>query len=81
MNIQQAIAAPRFSVIIPNWLAVEEGIPLSVRNELQAMGHPVYVEPELGNAHALTIEYGADGHPVRFTGGADPRGVGAATGY
>ncbi len=81
MDIQQAIAAPRFSLIIPNWLAVEEGIPLSVRSELEAMGHPVYVEPELGNAHALTIEYGAEGEPVRFAGAADPRGEGAAIGY
>jgi gamma-glutamyltranspeptidase len=45
------------------------------------MGHPVYVEPELGNAHALTIEYAPEGEPVRFTGGADPRGEGAAIGY
>jgi gamma-glutamyltranspeptidase len=45
------------------------------------MGHPVYVEPELGNAHALTIKYGPEGEPVRFTGGADPRGEGAAIGY
>ncbi len=81
MDIQQAVASPRFSLIIPNWLAVEEGIPLSVRSELEAMGHPVYVEPELGNAHALTIEYGSEGGPVRFAGAADPRGEGAAIGY
>jgi gamma-glutamyltranspeptidase/glutathione hydrolase len=81
MDIQRAISAPRFSLIIPNWLAVEEGIPFSVRSELKAMGHPLYVEPELGNAHALTIEYDDQGRPLRFTGGADPRGEGAAIGY
>jgi gamma-glutamyltranspeptidase/glutathione hydrolase len=81
MDVQQAISAPRFSLIIPNWLAVEEGIPLSVRSELEAMGHPIYVEPELGNAQALTIEYDDQGRPVRFTGAADPRGEGAAIGY
>jgi gamma-glutamyltranspeptidase/glutathione hydrolase len=81
MDIQQAISAPRFSLIIPNWLAVEEGIPLSVRSELEAMGHPIYVEPELGNAQALTIEYNSEGEPVRFAGAADPRGEGAAIGY
>ena len=81
MDIQQAVASPRFSLIIPNLLAVEEGIPIPVREELEAMGHPVYVEPELGNAHALTIEYGPEGEPFRFTGGADPRGEGAAIGY
>jgi gamma-glutamyltranspeptidase/glutathione hydrolase len=81
MDIQQAVSAPRFSFIIPSLLAVEEDIPLSVRDELSAMGHSLYVEPELGNAHALTIEYDDQGGPVRFTGGADPRGEGAATGY
>jgi gamma-glutamyltranspeptidase/glutathione hydrolase len=81
MDIQQAVSSPRFSHIIPDLLAVEEGIPLSVRDELSAMGHTVYVEPELGNASALTIEYDAEGDPVRFTGAADPRGEGAAIGY
>jgi gamma-glutamyltranspeptidase / glutathione hydrolase len=82
MDIQQAIAAPRFSFVIPDLLDVEEGIPISVRNELSAMGHNVYVDEQgLGNAHALTIEYGPEGNPVRFTGGADPRGEGAAIGY
>jgi gamma-glutamyltranspeptidase / glutathione hydrolase len=81
MDIQEAITSPRFSFVIPDLLLVEPGISASVRGELQAMGHPVYVEPELGNAHVLTIEYGPDGDPVRFTGGADPRGEGAAVGY
>jgi gamma-glutamyltranspeptidase/glutathione hydrolase len=81
MDIQRALAAPRFSFTIPDLLLVEEGIPLSVRNELSAMGHNLYVEPELGNAHALAIEYDGQGRPVRFTGGSDPRGKGAAIGY
>jgi gamma-glutamyltranspeptidase/glutathione hydrolase len=81
MNIQRAISVPRFSFIIPDLLAVEKDMPLSVRDELSAMGHKIYEVPELGNAHALTIEYGPDGDPVRFTGGSDPRGEGAAIGY
>jgi gamma-glutamyltranspeptidase len=81
MNIQRAISVPRFSFIIPDLLAVEKDMPLSVRDELSAMGHKIYEVPELGNAHALTIEYGHDGDPVRFTGGSDPRGEGAAIGY
>ena len=81
MDVQRAVSAPRFNLTIPDLLMVEEGIPLSVREKLAAMGHKVYVQPDLGNAHALTIEYGADGHPVRFTGGSDPRGEGAAIGY
>jgi gamma-glutamyltranspeptidase/glutathione hydrolase len=80
MNIQQAIAAPRISFIEPDWIAAESGIPQSVRAELVALGHNVYVEPELGNAHGLTVEYDAEGEPVRFTGGADPRAAGAAIG-
>jgi gamma-glutamyltranspeptidase / glutathione hydrolase len=81
MDIQRAIASPRFGFVIPDLLLVEEGIPLPVRDELSAMGHILYLEPEIGNAHGLTIEYGAGGEPVRFTGGADPRGEGAAIGY
>jgi gamma-glutamyltranspeptidase/glutathione hydrolase len=82
MDIQRAIASPRFSLIIPDLLAVEEEMPLPVRDGLRAKGHDVYViETELGNAHALTIKYNAEGEPVRFTGAADPRGEGAAIGY
>jgi gamma-glutamyltranspeptidase/glutathione hydrolase len=81
MDIQQAISAPRFSFVIPDLLLVEEEMSIAVRNELAAMGHRVYAEPEIGNAHALTIEYGPEGNPVRFTGGADPRGEGTAIGY
>jgi len=84
MNVQDAISAPRFSFVIPELLGVESGIPTSVRGELEGLGHDVYVdEYGFGNAHALTIEYGPDeaGEPVRFTGGADPRGEGEAAGY
>jgi gamma-glutamyltranspeptidase/glutathione hydrolase len=81
MDIQQAIAAARISFIEPDWIAAESGIPQPVRAELAALGHNVYVEPELGNAHGLTVEYDAGGEPVRFTGGADPRAAGAAIGY
>jgi gamma-glutamyltranspeptidase/glutathione hydrolase len=81
MDLQEAISSPRFSFVIPDLLLVEEGVPLSVRSELSAMGHNVYVEPVIGNAHGLTIEYGPHGRPVTFTGGADPRGEGAAIGY
>jgi gamma-glutamyltranspeptidase / glutathione hydrolase len=81
MDIQKAIAAPRISFIEPDWIAAESGIPQPVRDELSALGHNVYVEPELGNAHGLTVEYDAEGELERFTGGADPRAEGAAIGY
>jgi gamma-glutamyltranspeptidase/glutathione hydrolase len=86
MNVQRAISAPRISFVEPDVLAVEEDIPESVRDELWALGHNVNAVPEtpylaLGNAHALTVEYGRGGEPIRFTGGADPRGEGVAIGY
>jgi gamma-glutamyltranspeptidase/glutathione hydrolase len=82
MNVQEAVSAPRFSFVIPDLLGVEGGIPVSVRAELEALSHNVYVdEYGFGNAHALTLEYNRAGEPVRFTGGADPRGEGSAAGY
>jgi gamma-glutamyltranspeptidase/glutathione hydrolase len=82
MDIQQTVAAPRTSTTSPNAVLVENGIPRSVRNELSALGHEVRLDERgLGNAHGLTIEYGAEGRPIRFTGGADPRGIGVAAGF
>ncbi|MGH9768184.1 MAG: gamma-glutamyltransferase, partial [Blastocatellia bacterium] len=79
MDIQQAISAPRISFAEPDVIAIDNGVPESVRKELSAMGHNIRVR-SLGNAHGLTIEYDAKGKAVRFTGGADPRGEGAAIG-
>ena len=84
MDVQQAIAAPRISFTAPNSFAVDAGMPASVQGGLEATGHDVYVdEYGLGNAHGLTVEYGQSkaGGPTRFTGGADPRAEGIATGY
>ena len=81
MDIQSAISAPRFSFVIPDLLGVEPQIPTGVRAELEALGHNLYVDEfGFGNAHGLAMEYGREGNPNRFTGGADPRGEGAATG-
>jgi gamma-glutamyltranspeptidase/glutathione hydrolase len=79
MDVQQAIAAPRLSFIEPDITAVEEGVPEGTRNALMALGHNVQVR-RLGNAHGLALEYDKKGSPARFTGGADPRGEGAAMG-
>jgi gamma-glutamyltranspeptidase / glutathione hydrolase len=79
MDIQQAIAAPRISFVEPDAIAAEKQIPESVRHALEAMGHKIRTST-LGDAHGLTIEYDAQGSPVRFTGGSDPRGEGAAMG-
>jgi gamma-glutamyltranspeptidase/glutathione hydrolase len=80
MDVQQAIAAPRLSFVEPDVTAVDAGVPETVRKQLAALGHNVRVQ-RLGNAHGLTIEYDAKGNPQRFTGGADPRGEGAAMGW
>ena len=65
----------------PNLIALEERIPPAVRDVLRGLGHEIRTVRALGNAHALTIEYGADGTPVRFYGAADSRGGGLARGY
>jgi gamma-glutamyltranspeptidase / glutathione hydrolase len=83
MDVQKAIAAPRISFVEPNEILVDAALPESVRAELSALGHNVRVDDGrgLGNAYGLTIEYDDEGRPIRFTGGADPRGVGVAVGY
>ncbi len=81
MDIQQAIAAPRISFIEPDQIAVEEKIFEAIRGELEAMGHKIRTVRGLGNAHGLAIEYDGNGKPIRFTGGADPRGKGKAKGF
>ncbi|MCP4897832.1 MAG: gamma-glutamyltransferase [bacterium] len=82
-NIRGAIAAPRISFIEPDIILVEPGIDPAVISNLEARGHKIEVLPRLalGNAHGLTIQYHRNGNPVRFTGAADPRGVGLAQGY
>ena len=80
MDIQQAIAAPRISFFEPDSLGVEDRIPQEVRDALRRMGHNVRPVRAIGSAHGLTIEYDRAGRPVRFLGGADPRGRGKAQG-
>jgi gamma-glutamyltranspeptidase / glutathione hydrolase len=81
MDISQAITAPRISFYEPDVLGVEEGIPVSVREQLSRMGHNLRIVPGIGKAHGLTIEYDSAHNPVRFTGASDPRGSGKAIGY
>ena len=81
MDIGAALAAPRVSFIEPDTLAVEPGVPESVRTALEAKGHTIRQVRGLSNAHGLTIEYGRDGKPARIRGASDPRGAGLAEGY
>lgn len=80
MDVENAVAAARVSFVEPDLLAVEEGVPEEVRQALEALGHKLSVVQALGNAHALSIDYDAEGRPVRFVGAADPRGEGTARG-
>ena len=63
-------------------LAKENALAIAdeVREALNVMGHNVAVTRGLGNAHGLIIEYDSLGRPIRFYGGADPRGEGSARG-
>lgn len=81
MDIQAAIAAPRVSFVEPDQLVLEDRVPEDVAAALTRRGHNVERRSRIGNAHGLTVEYDAIGRPVRFTGGADPRGSGLAKGY
>ncbi len=82
MDIQRAISEPRIAFLAPNLVAVDAGVPAAAQDAVAASGYDVFVdEYGLGNAHGLTIDYGQEGRPTRFTGGADPRAMGVATGY
>ena len=79
MDIQTAIDAPRIAFVEPDALVVEPEIDASIREQLAAMGHEITVR-DIGNAHALAIEYDETGRPVRFIGASDRRGSGLAEG-
>jgi gamma-glutamyltranspeptidase len=66
------------SFVEPDTISYEAGIAKEVLSELEAKGHKLRLARALGNAHALTIEYGPDGKPARFKGASDPRGSGSA---
>jgi len=80
MNIQEAISAPRIAFAEPDFLLLEDALPAGLDDALAGRGHNVTRVRGLGNAHGLMIQWGADGKPVSFTGGADPRGAGLAKG-
>lgn len=81
MDVYQALDAGRISFAEPDVLLVEDRIPEDVRRALESRGHTLRVTRGIGNAHALTIEYGPNGTVTRFTGAADPRGGGRSSGY
>ena len=80
MDVQDALSAARIAYAGGDRLMVERAVPEAVRRELESRGHNLQVVGGLGNAHALSIEYGPNGRPVSFTGASDPRGEGLAQG-
>ncbi len=80
LDMAAALAAPRMAFLAESGtLSVERTLSEAVRGNLEARGHKLAVN-EIGRLHGLTVEYGPDGKPARFTGAADPRGVGTAAG-
>lgn len=80
VDVAQALAAPRISFVAESkTLSVEPILPEPLRKALSGLGHDVRVA-EIGRLHALTVEWGPDGKPKRFTGAPDPRGSGMAKG-
>jgi gamma-glutamyltranspeptidase/glutathione hydrolase len=83
MNIQESLSSPRVTFVEPDKILIEEGISDRVIDRLRAVGHHIRILSRpggIGNAHALTIEYGKNGKPALFEGGSDPRGNGLAKG-
>jgi gamma-glutamyltranspeptidase / glutathione hydrolase len=78
MDLDAALAAPRISFAQPDVLLVDRTLPAEIRDGLTRRGHKLREVGGIGNATALSIEYGADGRPSRFDGAADPRGGGSA---
>ncbi len=79
-DIQAAITASRIAFVEPDLIVVEPTISREVREELKRRGHKLRERRAIGNAHGLTLEYNDQGNPIRFFGGADPRGTGVARG-
>jgi len=86
MNVQEAVAAPRFHhQWIPDKLYLEPEFSADVIDALSARGHNVEQSGRRwSSAQSIVIEVGAEGaggDDVLMTGGSDPRSDGAAVPY
>ena len=83
LEVQDAIEAPRFSTshfpnsfyphnCVPGLLRVEDRIPEAIRNELEARGHRLQVNPAWSEGDVLGIRI--DARQGTLYGGADVRG-------
>jgi gamma-glutamyltranspeptidase/glutathione hydrolase len=79
MNVQEAVDAPRFHhQWLPDTIRIErQGFPADVVSALEAMGHKVQVQENMGDVHAIWIDPRTN---VRY-GASDPRMDGRTLGY
>lgn len=79
MDVQEAVDAPRFHhQWLPDELRIERrGFPLDVIRNLEAAGHRISVQDDMGDVHAIWVDPKTG---MRF-GASDPRMNGQTVGY
>lgn len=79
MDVQEAVDAPRFHhQWLPDQIRIErQGFPLDVVRNLEAMGHTVSRQADMGDVHAILI----DPKTGLRLGASDPRLDGRTLGY
>jgi gamma-glutamyltranspeptidase/glutathione hydrolase len=79
MNVQEAVDAPRFHhQWQPDYIRIErQGFPVDVVSALEAMGHKVQAQENMGDVQAIWIDPRTN---VRY-GASDPRMDGRTVGY
>jgi gamma-glutamyltranspeptidase/glutathione hydrolase len=79
MNVQEAVDAPRFHhQWLPDYIRIErQGFPRDVVSALEAMGHKVEMQENMGDVQAIWIDPKTN---VRY-GASDPRMDGRTLGY
>ncbi|MGH9160678.1 MAG: gamma-glutamyltransferase [Vicinamibacteraceae bacterium] len=79
MNVQEAVDAPRFHhQWLPDYIRIERrGFPKSVLSALEAQGHAIEAQGDMGDVHAILI----DQQSGMLSGASDPRMDGRTLGY
>ena len=79
MDVQEAVDAPRFHhQWLPDELRIERrGFPVDVVKALEALGHKVTAQGDMGDVHAIWIDPKTG---MRY-GASDPRLDGRTIGY
>jgi gamma-glutamyltranspeptidase/glutathione hydrolase len=79
MNVQEAVDAPRFHhQWLPDNIRIErQGFPTDVVSALEALGHKVQAQENMGDVHAIWIDPATN---IRY-GASDPRMDGRTLGY